>query len=365
MLNPDVYYDLAREFIYLADENPELSSRFVLSGKEPLAALKDFITKVEFVKYENWSFEESDVRCSPYVVSIDWSHDITIRVDLEDSHVKWMIRWALSHTKRFDISVRDPLPENITDLLLKNPSFTKVRIDNGDLSTAKLLVNSRRFDYISITSFTAKDWNDVHIDTEELDFFGVSLEEILKAESIKANSLIIGPVDEDFIESLTTTDISYVFQSVKTLSVSYVDARPLYHPQKVLDSLEFWNTKLVNLELLVLNFCDMFDYVEYDSRRRTFSMQPSALKNLVNYEDKLTGYKGKLKVKFTHEIKYEMYPRPPKIVVENYCKGLEKELSEYKYSFQTKNGWNEHHFKKSRMITENFEANINIQLTYL
>ena len=49
-LNLNIFHDLVWEFIPLKDKDQELLSKFVLSGNEPLSALKNATNKVNIVE---------------------------------------------------------------------------------------------------------------------------------------------------------------------------------------------------------------------------------------------------------------------------------------------------------------------------
>lgn len=79
-----------------------------------------------------------------------------------------------------------------------------------DLSTAKLIIESRRFNYIKIRSSVAHFIDNISIDTQQLEVKEISLEEILDAKSIKTNSLIIDVETVEFTDSLCEVDIRFV-----------------------------------------------------------------------------------------------------------------------------------------------------------
>ena len=73
-LNLDFYEDLFREFIILGDENPEIVSGFILSGRESVGGMRGFMRKIETIHFWNsLSFDDSSrLQCSYYVVELRW-----------------------------------------------------------------------------------------------------------------------------------------------------------------------------------------------------------------------------------------------------------------------------------------------------
>ena len=128
----------------------------------------------------------------------------------------------MSSVKRVGLQFKDSLPRDMIDLLLKNPSefyilikrvyvlfsdFTKLKLMSYDLASTKLLLESRKFDYIEMGYPISNNLNDLNVDTKELECISISLEEILEAKSIKANVLVVNYSDIEFNYDFTNIKI--------------------------------------------------------------------------------------------------------------------------------------------------------------
>ena len=51
ILNLDFYYDLVSSFLALTKESPEMTAKFMFSGKEPLNALKNIVRRADKVQF--------------------------------------------------------------------------------------------------------------------------------------------------------------------------------------------------------------------------------------------------------------------------------------------------------------------------
>ena len=89
--------------------------------------------------------------------------------------------------------------------------FKQLELYHCHFPIAKLLVQSRRFDYVKIDHFIFKSLEDIHIDTDRLELWGDFYDGILNAEFIRTNSLIIHYSEKDFNDNLITNDIGLVF----------------------------------------------------------------------------------------------------------------------------------------------------------
>ncbi|KAE9547797.1 hypothetical protein FO519_008992 [Halicephalobus sp. NKZ332] len=346
ILNPDLYYNLAWDFLVSTD-NPEIVTRFMFSGKQSLNALKNVVKKAENVQF---SYMEANRKRNnegilhgkipDYKLKMKWDFDVEINADLRDPYMEQIIRWTLSSTEGIEILTDKPLPNDVVDSLLKNPNFTKLEPYVYHLPTLKSLIKSRKFDYIKMRYSAFINWSGTLIDTKELKLLYVPLEKILKSEFIKTNSLIARYPDEEFHDSLLTMNISL---------------------QKVLQFLEFLNEKLPNLKFLKLDITEHRPYLIYDSSQGTFNILPHFIKDLVKYEEKLNLYNGKLKIKFVHEISFNICSGPREIC-EDYVEKLRKELEGFEYLPSSRNQWDYYNFEKSRKIKDNFELNTRIKL---
>ena len=88
--------------------------------------------------------------------------------------------------------------------------FKNLKLQIYDSSTAKILVESRKFDYIDIRDPMFELWKDLLIDTKELEVYDISLTEILQTESIKTNSLIIDIEEDEFQDITLNISIRFV-----------------------------------------------------------------------------------------------------------------------------------------------------------
>lgn len=86
--------------------------------------------------------------------------------------------------------------------------FKKFKLVFYDSPSTKLLMESRRFDYIEMGYPISSNLNDIRIDTKELECVSVSLEEILEAESIRTNSLLINYSDVEFNYDFATMKVA-------------------------------------------------------------------------------------------------------------------------------------------------------------
>lgn len=140
--------------------------------------------------------------------------------------MEYIIRYILSSIKKVNISTEDPLPKDITDLLLMNFSgfyiwitsyidilflvFTNIELLKCDFSTTKILLESRKFDYIGIHSDIFEKVKDIHTTTKDMRFFLVPFTEVVRLDSVKTTSLYISQQGDNFNENIFNVDIKYV-----------------------------------------------------------------------------------------------------------------------------------------------------------
>jgi len=362
-LNLDLYEDLFREFVILGVETPEIVSGFILSGRESVGGMKMFMKKIENIHFWNKLFYDSNrLQCPYYFVELRWDNDVKISTSLKDSNMEKVIQLGLNSVKRIEIDIKDPLPGEVVNLLLKNPNFTEIEIYHCDLSTIKILMESRKFDRVFIERSIFLNLNNTLIDTKELELYYVSLEDILKAGFIKMNSLILYS-NEEVNDSLVAVDISPNLKSLERFELIMRDGDVFHNPQKILKFLGFLNTKLVNLKLLILDFNEFRPDLVYINEERSFNMSPNSFKNYVDYEEKLTIYNGQIKVKLNHYFDFRMISNS-KEAVEDYLENLKKELRNFEYSYWIEGNDTFFNFKKSSQVKENFELNILVGLNH-
>ncbi|KAE9548339.1 hypothetical protein FO519_008444, partial [Halicephalobus sp. NKZ332] len=239
--------------------------------------------------------------------------------------------------------------------------FKNIEFRSCDVPTTKILLESRRFNCVKMDRRIFEDLKDIHIDTEQLEFERVLFEEVLKIESIKTKSLVIYS-NEDFKDSLNSMDISPNFQSLEKLELGTSFIEVSRDIQKVLQFLNFLNTKFVNLEILKLRFYEFHELV-YNKDDGNFNISPGVFKNYVNYEEELSIYNGKVKVELYHYITLSVYPLPSEQDIKDYYEKLRKEFYNFEDFSETSHSDCCLRFKNSINVTENFETNIRIELS--
>jgi len=116
--------------------------------------------------------------------------------------MKQMIQHALSSAKMVCVDYGDPLPESVFNILRTNQNMNRIHLMKCCLPTAEMLFTNRRFDFIKVDSSVFTRIHDVSIRTEELEIDGMSLEEVLKINSIETRSLLCNYSNEKFQDSL-------------------------------------------------------------------------------------------------------------------------------------------------------------------
>lgn len=136
-------------------------------------------------------------------------------------------------------------------------------------------------------------------------------------------------------------------------------SQTLLAPQPILKLFDSLNRKLANLKFLRLKFTEVFPCFSYDDHENT-NMQAWEFKNILGYEDKFIGYKGKAKVELNHTLISDIVPSFDQ-TIKDYIEGLKRDLPGFTYST-----WVEettvYGFKKSKNVTENFQVNLEIHL---
>lgn len=85
-----------------------------------------------------------------------------------------------------------------------------MQLFNCDFITTKLLLESRRFDYVKMNRYITKNLDNICIDIKEVDIYDGALNDVLTVQSIKTKSLIISYSEEYNIISLNEI-IRFVF----------------------------------------------------------------------------------------------------------------------------------------------------------
>ncbi|KAE9547424.1 hypothetical protein FO519_009366 [Halicephalobus sp. NKZ332] len=361
-LNPDLYYDLAWEFISLGDEDMELMASFMLWGKGSIGTLKHIVNRVNKIfYYKLWNSDNNrNYKHCPYVIELVWDNNVMVQIDLEDPLMRLVIRWALSSVKKIEVFCDKPLPTDAMELLLTNQNFTELLL-YYNLPTVNILVESRQFDYISMPFSAVSNLNDIRIVTKTLELTDVSLENILKVNSISTKSLGINYLDENFNNSLLTMNINPEFESLECLKLTVSNRHSYFDSKKMLKFLEFLNTKLTNLKFLIFNLYEPYNGI-YFNNQGNFDTSPSFIKNRAKYDSDLNVYNGRVKVILTRYIKCDVFGSP-ETALENYIKKLRMKLQDYEYSW-IKGKTNYFYFEKSGSLVENFKFTTQIRLSY-
>ncbi|KAE9547306.1 hypothetical protein FO519_009482 [Halicephalobus sp. NKZ332] len=209
MLNSDLYEDLAAELILSEEGRQKFMTEFMLSGKGLLSALRRVTKKMKCVCFF-WEECHSNPSCSPYLVTLKLDDREGISMDLDHPDMLKIIHWTLSSVRRVRINCDKPLPGNVVELLLNNPNFTELELNLYDFPTAKLLIESRRFEFIEVDFGMSDDLNRIRIDTEKLEFHNASLRDILRMQSINVTSLCATYSYEGFDDSILTMNLRLV-----------------------------------------------------------------------------------------------------------------------------------------------------------
>lgn len=101
----------------------------------------------------------------------------------------------------------------------------------------------------------------------------------------------------------------------------------------------------------------------YNSDQGNFNMSPDSLKNIVTYEDKLNGYRGKVKVELNHYTELNI-SSSSKEAVEDYIERLKRELRNSEYFSWVEYDTTFYKFKRSSNATDNIQLNYELQLTF-
>ncbi|KAE9552179.1 hypothetical protein FO519_004594 [Halicephalobus sp. NKZ332] len=364
LLNHDLYYDLAEEFIVLGDRNPGRIVKFMLSGKDLLEATKKFTNKIDIIRFQDWweYRNNSRLRPSPYAMRLIWDSGVEIGTDLQDPFMKSIIRWSLSSVRKVQIYFNEPLPEEAVEPLLNNPNFRRLELYRYDPLMAEFLLKFKKFDYVFIEGSHLLESGNFHVETEELEFRTVSLVEILKSKSIKTKSLITTYGLLRFTDIFNKISIKPEFKSLEMLKLNITYGSG-FDGQKFLNFLEFLNMELPNLKLAVFNFEECPPFLIYDRNQRGFSISPSSIKGFIDYKHHLSTYKGKARIELHHHVKFDI-DKSPKQVIENYIQSLKEEFANFEYSSLIERKKISHLFGKTSNVTKNFELKNQISLNY-
>ena len=69
-LNADLCHNVIREFLYSEDQDLEITTKFMFSGKKPLVLWKNFIENVNLVECSDSKKDNDDCTC--YFAQLNW-----------------------------------------------------------------------------------------------------------------------------------------------------------------------------------------------------------------------------------------------------------------------------------------------------
>jgi len=296
-----------------------------------------------------------------FAVEIKWNDDTNTIADFNDPNMRQMTQDALSSAKIVCIDYGEPLPESVSNILCTNQSMNRIYLKKCHLSTVRKLFTDRRFNFIKIDSFVFSHINAVPIKTEELEIEGMSLEEVLKINSIEARSLLCNYSNEELQDSLLTMSPGNGFLSLEVLKLDITNNHRFLTPERILGFLEFLNEKMVNLKTVVFKYEEDCFTINYNSTQRRFNILPSGFSNIVSYENNFVNYDGRINVTFDYRVNFGINCDSQETVA-RYIAELRNELRNFQYSTEFRNICS-YNFRNSNIISEKFELKICIQIS--
>ncbi|KAE9547798.1 hypothetical protein FO519_008993 [Halicephalobus sp. NKZ332] len=367
MFNPDLYEDLCFELISLLDGGSELLVKFMLSGRESMIGSKKTISKARTVELAHDTFDPMGIFPPIFFYIIKLGEDACISVSTMSGcpHPMLMIRWALSSTGTVVLDSKKLFPKKVIDCLLRNSKFKRLILEEYNLSIAKRLLKSRKFEFVEIGYDVFYRSKEICVDTEELEFDQIPLKDILKSKSIKTKSLICKDFFDQFDNDLAVR-ISPNFALLEKLEINLRHMYMCCSPQIVLESrsfielFELLNTKLVNLNLLTFTYNEYYPHSSRDIYEDS-NLRAKDFNVITGYQDNLIGYNGRAKVKFNHTLFCDIVPSFDQ-TTKDYIEELKNDLRGFEYSFWIEDDDTIYSFKKSKSVSENFEVNLEIRL---
>lgn len=230
ILNPDLYEDLSHEFLCLLSKSPKFLVKFILSGSQSLIAARQILGKVTTVELTYDSIDPLGIFPPVFIYvmkfgEVSWlitALCITLEYRkmrlLSPRTLNFLIRCPLSDGEYFPPRQLYSIPRKLF-LRKSQPGFSIVRVSfmwfrfiktfsdlkrltfkQYNLSTAKQLLKSRKFEFVKIDYDLFRELKDVIIDTEEIESEQIPLNDILKCKFIKAKSWIC----KDFFDQFNT-----------------------------------------------------------------------------------------------------------------------------------------------------------------
>jgi len=370
ILNVDLYEDLSYEVVSLLVRDSEFLTRFILSGKQTVIGTRKMMNRVSNVELNYEPIDPMEILPPVFCYVMKFGEE-SVATATAISGLPCpvsIIRWGLSSTKALIFNSEVKFPKEVLTWFLDNPNLKRLTFKQHNLYTAKQLLKSRKFDFVSLDYNLFKRLKDVLIDTEEIEVDQVSLKKILGCKFIKTKSLICKDFFDQFNNNLKV-NVNPNFRKLEKLEIKlrHVDEDMpfdyLMNSSMILNLFKSVNAKLDNLDLLTFSYNEYFPgetLEDYNLRADDFNL-------LTSYENGLVSYDGKPKVKLNHTIYCEMVPTFDQ-TVNDYIEELKKDLQGFEYS-----SWVEYSvameeddttycFKKSRNITNSLQTNIEIQL---
>lgn len=119
------------------------------------------------------------------------------------------------------------------------------------------------------------------------------------------------------------------------------------------------DTNLVNLKSFTLNLSERyFDCPGKESG--ISSVEPNHFNNMVDYKNKFSGYTGRAKVKFVHNILVYISPDFEKNIKEH-CKNVQKGLPDFEYSYWVEKNERNYCLTRSMNVADNFEIDTKLR----
>jgi len=363
-LSPDIYYDIISAIFdsdldLTEDRDLKFINFFMFSGKEPLIYLQEFAKKVKSFTFWSLSKDEAGEDISPrYTATFESENDIWTRINLADPRAAMIVRLALSHTKTFECHRKVPLLPSVIELLLNNPNFNRLLLSDCDLPTTKLLLESRKFEFVQVWRDVAKHIDGVCINTEKFSFSDVPLEEALKYESIKTDLLIIKLEGDQIDGSFSNITVSPNFKSIGKLNFIFWNPDLSSYSGKILNLLKFVNDTFFELRCVTFDLDDSFDltYDEYD----IYHMPMVYFNGFASELHEISTSNKEFKIKFKHFISF-FIESSSKNSLKKHMNHEKHAFADFEFSFETNGECNRRYYKKS-VVNGNVELRMKIEI---
>ena len=121
------------------------------------------------------------------------------------------------------------------------------------------------------------------------------------------------------------------------------------------------NSKLVNLKVITLNLQEYPLNLFQNKSRRAYDKAPSYIRGFTEYDQDLSCYNGKAKVRLNHLLHFYITSHS-EYELAKYLEGLKEEFIEFDYYSWMDGSKNCHSFRKSSNITKRFQITKEILL---